>query len=73
MLMTRILYLTFTLILVALNAAALWVPSGSLVAVNRVVPAASIINALGSLWPWSSLTDWAKSAALSICTASAPG
>lgn len=49
MLMTRLLYLVFTLILVALNAAALWVLSGSPVEVNRVVPAALIINALA--WP----------------------
>ena len=49
MLMTRILYLTFTLILVALNAAALWALSGSPVEVNRVVPAALVINAMA--WP----------------------
>jgi hypothetical protein len=73
MLMTRIHYLTFTLILVALNAAALWAMSGSLVGVNRVVPAAFIINALGGLWLWSTLAELAKSAALSICTASVPG
>lgn len=49
MLMTRLLYLVFTLILVVLNAAALWALPGSPIEVNRVVPAALIINALA--WP----------------------
>jgi hypothetical protein len=49
MLMTRMLYLAFTAILVALNAAALWALSDSPVEMNRVVPAALIINALA--WP----------------------
>ena len=49
MLMTRLLYLIFTLILVALNAAAFWALPGGSVEVNRVVPAALIINAVA--WP----------------------
>jgi hypothetical protein len=47
--MTRILYLVFTLTLMVLNAAALWALYGGPVGVNRIVPAALIINALA--WP----------------------
>jgi hypothetical protein len=49
MLMTRLLYLIFTVILVGLNAAAFLALPVSSVEVNRVVPAALIINALA--WP----------------------
>lgn len=49
MLMTRVIYLSFTLIFIAINGAALWAFQNRQQAGDIVVPAVLIINAL--TWP----------------------
>jgi hypothetical protein len=49
MLMTRVLYFTFTLIFVLLNGAALWSVLNSIQETNVLVPTALIVNAV--TWP----------------------
>ncbi len=49
MLMTRIVYLTFTSLTLALNLTALWSVLGGSAKVASVVPAALVINAV--TWP----------------------
>ncbi len=49
MMMTRVIYLTFVVVFVLLNGAALWALAGSSQSVSSIVPAALIINTL--MWP----------------------
>jgi len=56
MLMTRILYLIFTILVLALNGAALWALSPSAQGVSAIVPAALIVNAIA--WPVALLVTY---------------
>jgi hypothetical protein len=49
MLMTRLIYAIFTMLLVALNAVALWVVSSDAHNMNPIVPTTLVINAVA--WP----------------------
>jgi len=49
MLMTRLVYLSFTLLILAINGAALWTALTSTQSASAIVPGALIINAV--IWP----------------------
>jgi hypothetical protein len=49
MLMTRLVYLSFTLLILAINGAALWTALTSSQSASAIVPSALIINAV--MWP----------------------
>ncbi len=49
MLMTRLVYLSFSLIILAINGAALWAALSSIQSPSAIVPGALIINIV--MWP----------------------
>jgi hypothetical protein len=49
MLMTRLVYLSFTLLILAINGAALWTALNGIQSASAIVPGALIINAV--MWP----------------------
>ncbi len=49
MLMTRLVYLSFTLIILAINGAALWAVMANVQSTSAIVPSALILNIV--MWP----------------------